>query len=117
MGKRKQIWLIHIVGKQKEIRDEASVCILLVPINQEHIGHVVEDHVLIDDLIIDTGYSYLDMCGRHTRKDGRQAHTHPFPFPPIELMSSVASEVKRFRSENAMHRAGAAPARRDLAKA
>ena len=64
MKNRKQIWLIHIVGKQKEIRDEESVCILLVPINQESIENVVGDHVLIDDLIIDIGYAYLDMCGR-----------------------------------------------------
>ena len=72
--------MIHIVGKQKEIRDEVSVCILLVPINQESIGNVVEDHVLIDDLIIDIGYAYLDMCGRHTRVNGRQAHTPHFHF-------------------------------------
>ena len=77
MRKKKQHWLIHIVGKQTEIRDEESVCILLVPIIQESIGNVVEDHVLIDDLIIDIGYSYLDMCVRHTRKTaGRRTHTH-----------------------------------------
>ena len=75
--KRQQNWLIHIVGKQKEIRDDKSVCILLVPINQVNIGNVVEDHVLIDDLIKDTGYSYLDMCVRHIRKTaGRRTHTH-----------------------------------------
>ena len=90
MRKTKQIWLIHIVGIQKEIRDEVSVCILLVPINQESIGNVVEDHVLIDDLIIDIGYAYLDMCGRHTRVTaGRRTHH-------ISISTSRTHEFGRF---------------------
>ena len=75
--KSEQNWLIHIVGKQKEIRDEKYVCILLVPINQVNVGNVVGDHVLIDDLIIDIGYAYLDMCGALLEKTaGRRPRTH-----------------------------------------
>ena len=48
--KTKQNWLIHIVGKQKEIRDKESVCILLVPINQVKQEDVVIDKVL--DIVV-----------------------------------------------------------------
>ena len=83
MGKRKQIWLIHIVGKQKEIRDEVSVCILLVPINQE----ILESVVLIISICV-----WHPLC---VRPAGVAEHCMPhFPFPPDELMSSVASEVR-----------------------
>ena len=86
-----QNWLIHIVGQQKEIRDEESVCIRLVPINQESIDNVVGENVLI--IVVSKRTDIL--ISRH------------FQFPPDELMSSDASERDVTRgAKNVPERAG-----------